>query len=209
MDSNLEFFQMMMFAKAEEQGAFFMEIFIIAAWQIWKQRNSKIFHNEQPSTESWLQNFFNEATLQAHRMSIEKKESFTNKIDFFFPTDIQSRAAAYYYNDDAITNTLVSYNAVDGFRRGHAAASSPSTHLTTGGLASSSPRVHPAADAVTGQGSIPVNGVHDSIPVNGVHDSSRRSRVREDTTSVAWRTAGISVRRSVGAYVTIPGCAAA
>jgi len=33
---------------------FFMEIFIIATWEIWKLRNSKIFDNGNPTTRRWV-----------------------------------------------------------------------------------------------------------------------------------------------------------
>ena len=33
---------------------FFMETFIIATWEIWKLRNSKIFDNGNPTTRRWV-----------------------------------------------------------------------------------------------------------------------------------------------------------
>jgi hypothetical protein len=48
----------MLKAKQEFSSAFFMEIFSIAAWEIWKQRNGKIFRGIVPSFASWKNNFF-------------------------------------------------------------------------------------------------------------------------------------------------------
>lgn len=45
----MSFFQMIQVAKNNFQKPFFVEVFIIAAWQIWKQRNGKVFENITPS----------------------------------------------------------------------------------------------------------------------------------------------------------------
>jgi hypothetical protein len=50
-----------------------MEIFNIAAWQIWKQRNNFIFDKGRPSLDSWKFNFCEEAPLQAHRICDAKR----------------------------------------------------------------------------------------------------------------------------------------
>jgi hypothetical protein len=49
-DFTREFFEMMQQAKTQSQNPFFMEFFIIAAWQIWKQRNNFIFDRGRPSS---------------------------------------------------------------------------------------------------------------------------------------------------------------
>ena len=43
-----DFFQMLIQAKQQFTNPYFMEIFIIAAWQIWKQRNNFIFDRGRP-----------------------------------------------------------------------------------------------------------------------------------------------------------------
>src|SRR3954468_11223994 len=35
----------------------FMEVFIIASWSIWKERNNKLFRSMAPSIEGWAQIF--------------------------------------------------------------------------------------------------------------------------------------------------------
>ncbi|KAJ1283790.1 hypothetical protein BS78_03G153800 [Paspalum vaginatum] len=48
-DFTLPFFDMMIKAKTDSNLHFFMEIFIIAAWHIWKQRNGFIFQQITPT----------------------------------------------------------------------------------------------------------------------------------------------------------------
>jgi hypothetical protein len=67
-----DFFQMMMQAKQQLRNPFFMEIFTIASWHIWKQRNNFIFDRGRPSFISWKISFYEEAKLQAFRLCEEK-----------------------------------------------------------------------------------------------------------------------------------------
>jgi hypothetical protein len=55
---------------------FFMEVFIIGPWQIWKERNNLIFNRANPSFNSWKIGFLDEATLQSNRMKDAKKALF-------------------------------------------------------------------------------------------------------------------------------------
>ena len=70
------FFQMLEIAKHNFNGTFFMEIFTIAAWQIWKQRNGLIFENCSVSFGRWKSNFVDECQNQAHRMKVSLKNPF-------------------------------------------------------------------------------------------------------------------------------------
>jgi len=45
-----------------------MEVFLIAAWELWKVRNRLIFDGVQASFARWLNNFKEEATLQSCRI---------------------------------------------------------------------------------------------------------------------------------------------
>jgi len=47
---------------------FFMEIFLIAAWEIWNLRNSKIFGNGRPTIRLCIHNFKQQAHLQLLRV---------------------------------------------------------------------------------------------------------------------------------------------
>uniref|UniRef100_A0A0A9DUI9 Reverse transcriptase zinc-binding domain-containing protein n=1 Tax=Arundo donax TaxID=35708 RepID=A0A0A9DUI9_ARUDO len=66
-DHGLDFFSMMQQAKADRQLSFFMEVFIVAAWHIWKQKNSWIFESRQPNFEAWKEGFHEEMSLQTYR----------------------------------------------------------------------------------------------------------------------------------------------
>jgi len=52
-DHTLDFFQTMIKAQQDFGQPFFMEVFSIAAWEIWKQRNGYIFRNKIPSFKAW------------------------------------------------------------------------------------------------------------------------------------------------------------
>lgn len=64
-----ESFSMVQQANTTFQQPFFMEIFAIAAWQIWKLRNAKIFQRERPSPRNGIINFCDSVHAQMHRMS--------------------------------------------------------------------------------------------------------------------------------------------
>jgi hypothetical protein len=80
---DLNFQAMMEEARSHFNSNFFMEIFIIAAWLIWKQRNNFIFNRSKPSFISWKLGFIREASLQASRMSEKKKLSFLGVIQLY------------------------------------------------------------------------------------------------------------------------------
>jgi hypothetical protein len=42
---------------------FFAEATLIAAWELWKLRNDKIFQRRQPTHAIWLANFKNQCIL--------------------------------------------------------------------------------------------------------------------------------------------------
>lgn len=46
----------------------FMEIFLVASWELWKIRNRLVFDGVQATFGRWLRNFKEEAALQAHRL---------------------------------------------------------------------------------------------------------------------------------------------
>jgi hypothetical protein len=60
---NLDFYSMMDEAKQKFNNDFFIEVFMIASWHIWKQRNGFIFNRGRPSLQNWKWGFFEEAFL--------------------------------------------------------------------------------------------------------------------------------------------------
>jgi hypothetical protein len=55
---------------------FFMEVFLIAAWEIWNLRNSVIFDNDVASVASWVRKFKSQGYLQLVRVQEDKQASF-------------------------------------------------------------------------------------------------------------------------------------
>jgi hypothetical protein len=50
-------------AKRDFAKPFFMEVLIMACWNIWKVRNGKIFENQRPSFSKWKAGFMHDMTL--------------------------------------------------------------------------------------------------------------------------------------------------
>jgi hypothetical protein len=72
---------MMIQAKQAFPYPFFMEVFIISAWQIWKQCNNSIFNRGPPSFSSWRRSLKDEARLQAYTISANKQSVFLSWVD--------------------------------------------------------------------------------------------------------------------------------
>ena len=53
----------------------FMEVFLLAAWSIWKECNNKHFRGIAPSRLAWLHRFKSDFSLLAHRVK-EKHKNF-------------------------------------------------------------------------------------------------------------------------------------
>ena len=49
----------------------FMEVFAVAAWGIWKERNDKHFRGIQPTFESWEARFKKDFAMLVHRAKQE------------------------------------------------------------------------------------------------------------------------------------------
>uniref|UniRef100_A0A0A8ZCW2 Uncharacterized protein n=1 Tax=Arundo donax TaxID=35708 RepID=A0A0A8ZCW2_ARUDO len=54
-----------------------MEIFTIAAWEIWKQRNALIFRRIASTFHSWKDCFIDTAKLQVYRLNDSLRDSLT------------------------------------------------------------------------------------------------------------------------------------
>jgi hypothetical protein len=58
-------------ARQQFNQPFFMEVVILACWNIWKQRNGKIFRGDRPTFLGWKRNFMHDISMLGHR--IKKK----------------------------------------------------------------------------------------------------------------------------------------
>ena len=54
-------------------GPYFMDLFTIAAWCIWKERNEFIFNNKAPRLSRWKRVFRVEVVLHLHRLPQHKR----------------------------------------------------------------------------------------------------------------------------------------
>ena len=71
-------------AKNSYHQPFFMEIFTIAAWEIWRIRNEKIFDNRQPTLQHWVMNFREQIILHLHRVPIGLRQLIQSWFDLLF-----------------------------------------------------------------------------------------------------------------------------
>jgi hypothetical protein len=53
--------------KAQRKDPLFMEVFIVTAWSIWKERNNMLFNNITPTVEEWKRRFRENFGLLDHR----------------------------------------------------------------------------------------------------------------------------------------------
>jgi hypothetical protein len=53
--------------KTQWTDPMFMEVFIVGAWNIWKERNNMLFNNFTPNLESWKRRFKEDFGLLVHR----------------------------------------------------------------------------------------------------------------------------------------------
>jgi hypothetical protein len=67
-EDNMDLSQMISAARSNFGKPFFFEAFATAAWNIWKQRNAKIFDNVTPSVRSWTFSFKRDLFLLSYRM---------------------------------------------------------------------------------------------------------------------------------------------
>jgi hypothetical protein len=62
---------------------FFTEAAMIAAWELWKLHNDKVFQRRDPTTSLWLANFKNQCILQSLRFKDDLRSSFCFWLDSF------------------------------------------------------------------------------------------------------------------------------
>ena len=72
---NQSTFMMASASRKDFNRPFYSEVVFIAAWNIWTQRNGKIFRNEAPSFRAWRRNFVHDLSLLAHRIKCKYRDS--------------------------------------------------------------------------------------------------------------------------------------
>jgi hypothetical protein len=60
---------------------FFMEVVVVACWNIWLIRNAKIFQNERPTFTRWKCKFVHDMTLLQHRIKQKYKVELLDWIE--------------------------------------------------------------------------------------------------------------------------------
>lgn len=73
-DTSLDCLLMVIQARQAFGLRFFREVFILACWTIWEQRNGEIFENVQHSLDAWRVSFRRELSLAALRAKASTKE---------------------------------------------------------------------------------------------------------------------------------------
>jgi hypothetical protein len=74
-------------AKPQWARPMFMEIFIVGAWSVRKERNNFLFNNITPELESWKRRFIRDFSLLIHRTEEDLHpliSSFANSLSFIF-----------------------------------------------------------------------------------------------------------------------------
>ncbi|KAG2589998.1 hypothetical protein PVAP13_5NG316944, partial [Panicum virgatum] len=77
---NFPFYNIMKDAR-QNSNNFFTKTFIIAAWEIGKQRYNFIFEGRRPSLRAWTSQFVEEAILLAQRLKDSSKQVFLDWIN--------------------------------------------------------------------------------------------------------------------------------
>ena len=72
---NQSTFMMASASRKDFYKPFFSEVVFTAAWNIWTQRNGKIFRNEDPSFRSWRRSVVHDLSLLAHRIKCKYRDS--------------------------------------------------------------------------------------------------------------------------------------
>lgn len=80
---NIDIFQRMAQSKQNSNLPFFMELVLIAAWEIWRSRNDKIFWDKVPSFNVWLVNLKSQCSIQSVRFRGVLRSSFCAWLDAF------------------------------------------------------------------------------------------------------------------------------
>ena len=70
-------------ARSAHQLPFFTEATLIAAWELWKVRNDKVFARRDPTLALWWSNFKSQCLIQSVRFKDDLRSSFCAWLDAF------------------------------------------------------------------------------------------------------------------------------
>ena len=62
-------------ARSDFKQPFFTEVIMLAAWNIWKQRNGKIFEAKRPSFAAWRREFVHDISMLVHRIKTKHQSA--------------------------------------------------------------------------------------------------------------------------------------
>jgi hypothetical protein len=82
-DDSLQLPDRLIRGKETHQLPFVMEAAAIAAWELWKLRNDKVFQRRDPTLVLWLANFKSQCLLQSLRFKEDLRSSFCFWLDAF------------------------------------------------------------------------------------------------------------------------------
>jgi hypothetical protein len=82
-ETNLNLEERFLQAKASSGHIFFIEAVMIAAWELWKVRNDKVFNMHEPSRTRWLDDFKVQGYLQSVRFGADLRSAFCFWLDAF------------------------------------------------------------------------------------------------------------------------------
>jgi hypothetical protein len=68
---------------ATAKYTFFVEAIVIAAWEIWKISNDRVFSNGQVHVGIWFSNFKNQCLLQSLRFKDDLRSAFCFLLDAY------------------------------------------------------------------------------------------------------------------------------
>jgi hypothetical protein len=82
-DGSLQLMDRLVHGNLVHNLPFFVEAVLIAAWELWKMRNDKVFQRRQPSPNAWLTKFKNQCHMQSVRFKDDLRLSFCVWLDAF------------------------------------------------------------------------------------------------------------------------------
>ena len=77
---------------------YFMEIFIIAAWELWNVRNGKKFEGQPVSIQLWILRFKAQINLQIHRVRVEHRHYVVQWLSYPTP----SLSSCKYFSNTSV-----------------------------------------------------------------------------------------------------------